>query len=117
MNCGLLAMAEEVDVTYDRCPRPRVEKQGMPGPKRPPGLGVSRMNSQMKKKRIAALIQRDGNACWYCHEPFDKENPPTIDHVKPRSKGGTNNLSNLRLSCSPCNHEKDDKWEDDHCEA
>jgi 5-methylcytosine-specific restriction endonuclease McrA len=30
----------------------------------------------------------------------------TKDHIVPRSKGGTNYLSNLQTMCAPCNHEK-----------
>lgn len=30
----------------------------------------------------------------------------TKDHIVPRSKGGTNYLSNLQTMCAPCNHDK-----------
>lgn len=30
----------------------------------------------------------------------------TIEHIVPRSKGGTDALENLALACSGCNHEK-----------
>jgi len=33
-----------------------------------------------------------------------KENMPLqIEHIHPRSKGGTNRVSNLTLACEPCN--------------
>jgi 5-methylcytosine-specific restriction endonuclease McrA len=32
-----------------------------------------------------------------------------VDHWVPRSKGGSNALSNLRASCLPCNTQKKDK--------
>lgn len=34
----------------------------------------------------------------------------TIDHVKPRSAGGGNSLSNLELCCQECNQNKGNKW-------
>lgn len=49
------------------------------------------------------LLEKFGRECVYC----DADNVPlNIDHVHPRSKGGTNRISNLALSCIPCNLKK-----------
>ncbi|WP_442945093.1 HNH endonuclease [Nostoc sp.] len=40
--------------------------------------------------------------CFWCRDGLTLENM-TIDHYIPRSKGGSNELSNLRPSCSRCN--------------
>jgi hypothetical protein len=32
-----------------------------------------------------------------------------VDHIVPRSKGGTNKLWNLRTTCQPCNEKKADQ--------
>ena len=48
------------------------------------------------------LIERDGNGCWFCGEamtPFDT----TIEHLIPKSKGGTNALANYALAHRQCN--------------
>ena len=34
----------------------------------------------------------------------------TRDHIRPRSKGGTNNLYNAQTMCCDCNRAKSDKW-------
>lgn len=35
-----------------------------------------------------------------------------IDHIKPISKGGTNEKTNLQLTCEPCNLAKGGKYEE-----
>ena len=52
------------------------------------------------------LLERDGRKCIYCGKTdcyLEK------DHVIPKSKGGTNKLSNIVLSCRECNKKKDNK--------
>lgn len=61
-----------------------------------------------KKQRFAAVRARDGDACWRCNRPMHFDNPAhrkaaTIEHVLPRSKGGDDDLANLRLCHVGCN--------------
>jgi 5-methylcytosine-specific restriction endonuclease McrA len=52
------------------------------------------------------LLEKWGRRCAYC----DTENVPLeVEHIVPKSKGGTNRVSNLTLSCRSCNLEKGDQ--------
>lgn len=62
-----------------------------------------------KKQR---LWKRDGGCCHYCGTKLSWQEK-TIDHVIPRSKGGSNRTWNLVISCRPCNEDKADR---DPCE-
>lgn len=52
----------------------------------------------------SALVKRDGGLCQYCGKKGD-----TIDHVQPRSRGGSNAWTNVVLACRRCNGKKDNK--------
>jgi 5-methylcytosine-specific restriction endonuclease McrA len=51
-----------------------------------------------------AVFARDGHACQYCGAPAEN-----IDHVVPRSKGGTHTWDNVVAACRPCNMRKEDR--------
>jgi len=54
------------------------------------------------------LFKRDRNRCQYCGaRPGTPE--LTIDHILPRSRGGTSSWTNCVLSCVPCNARKADR--------
>ena len=48
------------------------------------------------------IYKRDNNTCQYC----GARSKLTIDHVIPRSKGGTDSWENLVVACSSCNTKK-----------
>ena len=49
------------------------------------------------------LLEKWGRKCAYC----GAENIPLeIEHIVPRSRGGSNRVSNLALSCTDCNRDK-----------
>lgn len=49
------------------------------------------------------LLEKWGRQCVYC----DAQNTPLeIEHIHPRSKGGSDRVSNLTLACHDCNQRK-----------
>lgn len=72
----------------------------------------------MTRELRELVIERDGNVCRYCGEeckPYlkphgwnrvRKMSGVEIDHVIPKSRGGTDDLDNLVVSCAPCNRRK-----------
>ena len=50
---------------------------------------------------------RDGYRCQYCGEQFPSDRL-TLDHVKPKSKGGKLTFDNVVSACSPCNCRRGD---------
>lgn len=55
------------------------------------------------------IFLRDGNTCQYCGHVFERR-ALTLDHVKPKSKGGENSWENLVTACSPCNTSKGSEY-------
>jgi 5-methylcytosine-specific restriction endonuclease McrA len=52
------------------------------------------------------LLEKWGRKCAYC----GKENVPLeIDHIHPKSHGGSDRVSNLTLACRPCNQRKNNR--------
>jgi 5-methylcytosine-specific restriction endonuclease McrA len=52
-----------------------------------------------------ALFARDGYRCQYCGD----SSRLTVDHVIPRSRGGSTAWENMVTACAPCNLRKGDR--------
>lgn len=50
------------------------------------------------------VLRRDGYLCAYCGKTAN-----TVDHVKPRSRGGEDSWKNLVACCLRCNNAKGDR--------
>lgn len=61
-----------------------------------------------KKRNIPisrrAILNRDNKECTYCGKEAD-----TIDHIHPRSRGGTHTWTNVIAACRKCNMKKGNK--------
>ncbi|WP_037371366.1 RNA-guided endonuclease IscB [Salipiger mucosus] len=49
------------------------------------------------------LLAKWGRKCAYCGA---EGRPLEVEHIQPRSRGGSNRVSNLTLACEPCNQKK-----------
>lgn len=77
----------------------------------PIGDWIQVKNSGNKRPAIPAAVraevmQRDGYRCSYCGT---EQGPFALDHIVPRSKGGSDTSDNLQCACVPCNRDKRDK--------
>ena len=62
-------------------------------------------DAHRRKITRRAVFARDGWACQYCGSSSNL----TVDHVIPRSKGGSSSWENIVASCAPCNRRKGDR--------
>ena len=58
------------------------------------------------------LMRRQDNTCVYCgHRRIARS--LDIDHIVPAVRGGSNDISNLQVICSPCNQRKGDQTDEE----
>jgi 5-methylcytosine-specific restriction endonuclease McrA len=67
----------------------------------------SESSTLARRRKITrrAVFARDSWTCQYCGSRSNL----TVDHVIPRSKGGTSSWDNIVASCAPCNRRKGDR--------
>lgn len=76
------------------------------------GYAYSRGSDWILPKLRLELYERDDWTCYLCESPVDRDGDPngnrapSLDHVMPRSKGGTHDPSNLKTACRSCNSRK-----------
>ena len=66
------------------------------------------MNWVRQSTRLAIYL-RDGLACAWCGHSVEDGAQLALDHVKPHSKGGTNDPANLVTACVRCNSSRGDR--------
>jgi hypothetical protein len=64
------------------------------------------VRTELSKKKRQEIMERDGFTCQYCG---DVAGPFHIDHVHPVSRGGDNDMENLKVACATCNISKGSK--------
>lgn len=52
-----------------------------------------------------AIIERDGERCFYCDGTFSDERPRSREHLVSATHGGPNHIANLFHACQQCNRE------------
>ena len=72
-------------------------------------LGIAPENKtkriQIQKTTRQLVYEKCNGICGICHGPVLSDNF-TIDHIVPLSRGGKNEIENLRLACYDCNRNK-----------
>jgi 5-methylcytosine-specific restriction endonuclease McrA len=58
------------------------------------------------------ILLRDHNTCQYCGRVFNPSDL-TLDHVIPKSRGGSSNWDNLVACCKKCNNKKGNHMPDE----
>jgi len=56
------------------------------------------------------LLEEYDRTCAYCGKT---DVPLQVEHIVPKSRGGTDRVSNLTLACGPCNRRKGDRTVED----
>jgi 5-methylcytosine-specific restriction endonuclease McrA len=65
-------------------------------------------NAKQRQHTVQRLAAMYGYICWYCGADISGTAALKLrlDHIVPRSKGGTNEGSNLALACEVCDGAK-----------
>lgn len=69
-------------------------------------------NLEAMTRKEAKMLWRESiknawnNCCAYCGKPPIDDKSLTVDHVKPKSKGGEDRTRNCVPACAKCNHSK-----------
>lgn len=63
-----------------------------------------RIVDEHSRASFPAVLRRDKHQCGYCGEFA-----ATVDHILPKSRGGTENWHNTIAACSSCNNRKADR--------
>ena len=83
-----------------------------------PPIGPAKAGPKNKAALVKSLAKRDGWICWLCETSIDQRLPAehdesaTLDHVIPRSKGGSNKQTNLKLAHRVCNGMRGNQYEE-----
>jgi len=59
------------------------------------------------RKIRARILKRDQDTCQRCGQPGN-----TVDHIVPRTLGGSDEPSNLQCLCATCNYSKGGRFFD-----
>lgn len=100
------SIIKEEDLTPEqvvRTPRVKIERPEIIILKNYSGVPFKKVHFTRRN-----LYKRDNFTCQYCMVGFTP-NSLTIDHVVPKSRGGTNGWTNCVTSCERCNSKKADR--------
>jgi hypothetical protein len=90
-----------VPVTGISIERVRFDMQAM---QNPDIEGVQYQQGELRGYEVREyLLEKNGRCCAYCGA---KDVPLQVEHIRPKALGGSDRISNLTLTCQPCNQKK-----------
>ena len=66
----------------------------------------ARPTAELRRRRHAIWLDQAKRCCWCGYHV--KFSASTIEHLIPRSRGGSNEWCNLAVACGSCNHSRKD---------
>ncbi len=78
-------------------------RKGVLWPKNTDAIHIGWKGRGPASRLLRRLVAFWGNACVYCG---DVHAPLEVEHIIPRARGGTDDITNLTVACQPCNNAK-----------
>jgi 5-methylcytosine-specific restriction endonuclease McrA len=105
-RAAVLVLKERAEVLEPGEGALRSERLEMPRPCVIRLVRYVRIPRDVHRRKITrkAVLARDAWTCQYCGR--EAHSGLTVDHVIPRSRGGTSAWENIVASCAPCNRKK-----------
>jgi len=72
----------------------------------PSEFNVTTLPAPIPSEVRAEVWEKTNGLCWYCGTRLVPHRTFHVDHVHPRSDGGTDDLANLVPACATCNADK-----------
>lgn len=68
-------------------------------------IARARIMAEYRRPRLEMIaeLKKEYDGCWYCDGKFKGYH---LDHIIPRSKGGSDGIENMALACCYCNMAK-----------
>ena len=97
---------QRYEMHYETEPPKRTDKGDQTAPELPNVYVAEPENPLTHAKMKKILVEQFGLKCWGCNYIPPDDRYLHLDHITPKSDGGTNHIDNRALLCQPCNSMK-----------
>ena len=97
---------QRYEMHYQTEPPTRTDKSEQTSPKLPHVYSAEPENLLTHAQMHEILVNQFGLKCWGCNFIPPDKRYLHLDHIIPKSDGGTNHIDNRALLCQPCNSKK-----------